>query len=83
MVNGVPAISTALGTGTDWVNLDGCTGLVVPPNDVGALAAAIEKLRDADFRARLGANAAQRSSLLFSFGHHIAELERVYREAVA
>ena len=46
MANGVPAISTALGTGTDWVNLDGQTGLVVPPNDVGALAAAIGILRN-------------------------------------
>jgi rhamnosyl/mannosyltransferase len=83
MANGLPAISTALGTGTDWVNLDGQTGLVVPPNDGGALATAIERLRDAELRARLGAEAARRAAKLFSFDDHVNELETVYCEAIA
>lgn len=83
MANGLPAISTALGTGTDWVNLDGQTGLVVPPGDVGALAAAIERLRDRELRAQLGAGAARRAALSFSFAEHVFELERIYREAIA
>jgi glycosyltransferase involved in cell wall biosynthesis len=83
MANGVPAISTALGTGTDWVNLDGQTGLVVPPNDVGSLATAIEKLRDGELRARLGTEAAHRAGSLFSFDEHINQLEKNYREAMA
>jgi rhamnosyl/mannosyltransferase len=37
-------ISTELGTGTSFVNQDGCTGLVIPPCDVGALVAAIRRL---------------------------------------
>jgi rhamnosyl/mannosyltransferase len=81
MANGVPAVSTALGTATDWVNLDGRTGLVVPPNDVVALAAAIERLRDGSLRARLGAQAAKRATTLFSFEQHIVDLEDIYREA--
>lgn len=82
MANGLPAISTALGTGTDWVNLDGQTGLVVPPNDVDALATAIERLRDRELRARLGAEGARRAGLLFSFDKHVAELEAIYQLAV-
>lgn len=83
MANGLPAISTALGTGTDWVNLDGQTGVVVPPSDIGALATAIERLRDRELRARLGAEAARRAAKLFSFDDHVAELETIYREAIA
>lgn len=82
MANGVPAISTALGTGTDWVNLDGRTGLVVPPSDADALGTAIERLRDRELRAQLGAEAARRATELFSFDRHIAELETIYREAI-
>lgn len=83
MANGLPAISTALGTGTDWVNLDGQTGLVVPPSNVGALATAFERLRDPELRGRLGAEAARRAAKLFSFDDHVDELEAVYREAIA
>lgn len=83
MANGLPAISTALGTGTDWVNLDGRTGLVVPPADVDALAAAIETLRDPALRSRLGTEAERRAASLFSFDKHVSELEKIYREAVA
>jgi rhamnosyl/mannosyltransferase len=83
MASGIPVISTALGTGTDWVNLDGRTGIVVSPGDVDALAAAVEQLRDGELRARLGAEAARRAASLFSFDDHIIQLEKIYREAVA
>jgi rhamnosyl/mannosyltransferase len=39
-----PQISTEIGTGTSWVNLDGQTGFVVPPRNPRALAAAIDQL---------------------------------------
>lgn len=39
-----PVISTELGTGTSYVNQDNITGLVVPPNDVDALAKAANYL---------------------------------------
>ena len=44
MASRLPAISTELGTGTSWVNQHGETGLVVPPADSAALAAAARTL---------------------------------------
>jgi hypothetical protein len=44
----------------------GDDGLIVPPDDVGALAAALERLRSAELRARLGARARERAIGLFS-----------------
>jgi glycosyltransferase involved in cell wall biosynthesis len=41
---GKPMISCEIGTGTSFVNLDRSTGLVVPPNNPTALAAAMTKL---------------------------------------
>lgn len=55
MASGRPVISTELGTGTSWINEDGKTGLVVPPNDPGALRSAIERLlADRDWAEKLG-----------------------------
>ncbi len=54
----LPLICTELGTGTSYVNQQGVTGLVVPPNDPVALAGAIQQLVDAPaLRATLGAAA--------------------------
>ncbi|MBI4831274.1 MAG: glycosyltransferase, partial [Candidatus Lindowbacteria bacterium] len=39
-----PVVSTRLGTGVEFVNMDGKTGLVVPPADSAALAGAINEL---------------------------------------
>jgi len=39
---GLPMISCEIGTGTSYVNLDGETGLVVPPSDSGELKAALD-----------------------------------------
>jgi rhamnosyl/mannosyltransferase len=81
MSNGMPAISTSLGTGTDWVNVNGVTGLVVQPGDVKALAGAIEVLTDPDLRFRLGAGAFERAHKMFSFEDHVDRLEAAYRAA--
>jgi rhamnosyl/mannosyltransferase len=81
MSNGIPAISTSLGTGTDWVNLDGVTGIVVQPGDPKALAGAIEVLKDPNLRARLGAGAFERAEKMFSFDKHLDELEAAYQVA--
>ena len=41
---GKPVVSTRLGTGVEFLNMDGKTGLVVPPADSSALARAINEL---------------------------------------
>ena len=43
-MRGKPMISCEIGTGTSFVNLDGETGYVVPPNDATALGAAMRKI---------------------------------------
>jgi glycosyltransferase involved in cell wall biosynthesis len=67
MACGKPVVSTELGTGTSYVNLDGETGLVVPPRDPGALVQAIRRLLGDDrLRAEMGARARERAALEFS-----------------
>lgn len=44
MLCGKPVVSTRLDSGVPWVNLDGKTGLVVPPEDDAALALALNTL---------------------------------------
>jgi len=83
MANGLPAISTALGTGTDWVNLQNRTGLVVPPGDAIALRAAIEQLRAPTLRARLASGALIRARSEFCFETHADQVHGWYEEAVA
>jgi rhamnosyl/mannosyltransferase len=82
MANGLPAISTSLGTGTDWANMDGTTGLVVPPGNAEALGQAIERLREPRLRARLGRQALERVRSDFSFDRHAEAIESMYLEAV-
>jgi glycosyltransferase involved in cell wall biosynthesis len=61
MAWGRPVVASAVGGLTDAVE-DGVTGLLVPPGDVGALRAAIERLLgDAELRARLGAAGRERA----------------------
>jgi glycosyltransferase involved in cell wall biosynthesis len=67
MAAGVPVVSTNLPTGVPWVNQDGVTGLVVPPRDAGALAAALGRLLgDEGLRRSLGAGGRRRAEALFS-----------------
>ena len=41
---GKPLISSEIGTGSSYVNIDGVTGIVVPPNDPVALRDAMRRL---------------------------------------
>jgi rhamnosyl/mannosyltransferase len=67
MAAGIPVVSTNLPTGVPWVNQDGVTGLVVPPRDAGALAAALGRLLgDEGLRRSLGASGRRRAEALFS-----------------
>jgi glycosyltransferase involved in cell wall biosynthesis len=61
MAVGRPAVGSDL-SGIDDAIVDGETGLLVPPGDAGALAAALEKLlTDSALRSTLGAAASQRA----------------------
>jgi glycosyltransferase involved in cell wall biosynthesis len=83
MAAGLPAVSTTVGTGTDWVNLNGVTGLVVRPGDPVELAEALRTLAgDSDLRTRLGCGARERASAEFSFEGHIDGLVAVYEALV-
>jgi glycosyltransferase involved in cell wall biosynthesis len=83
MAAGVPVISTNLPTGVPWVNQDGVSGLVVPPGDATALAAAINRLvSDEDLRLRLGRNAAARASEVFSRDRMIRAFKEVVEQAI-
>jgi len=80
---GKPAVSTQLGTGTSFVNLDGETGLVVEPRDPSALAGAINRLLGDDaLRQRLGANAKERTRALFSKDKMVNEIWNLYEQLV-
>ena len=69
MASGTPVISTRVRSGVPWVNRDGETGLVVPPGDVCALRAALEKvLADRELGLRLGAAGIQRVRAEFTLG---------------
>lgn len=77
---GKPVVATRLGTGVEFVNLDGQTGLNVPPRDPAALAEAINTLLDdGALRERLGAQARRRVETEFH-AERIARREfEIYR----
>jgi rhamnosyl/mannosyltransferase len=43
---GMPLISSEIGTGTTYINIDGETGIVVPPSEPDALRQALDFLWD-------------------------------------
>ena len=76
-----PVVSTRLGTGVDWVNAHGLTGLTVPPGDPAALRDAIATLLASPaLRARLGANGRRRVEQEFTTAHAADAVLAVYRE---
>ena len=63
MAAGLPVVSTRLGTSVEVVNVDGTSGLVVPPRDPGALGEAVRAIvEDPALRMRLGAGALRRAN---------------------
>jgi glycosyltransferase involved in cell wall biosynthesis len=62
-----PVIASAIpGSGIGEVVVDGGTGILVPPGDADALAAAIVRMNDAGMRQRLGNGGRQRWESLFT-----------------
>jgi rhamnosyl/mannosyltransferase len=84
MACGCPLICTELGTGTSYVNQNGVTGLVVPPDDPAALAAAVGKLLgDPGQRAKMGSAGLQRAQTEFSIDAMLDRTLAFYHEALA
>ena len=81
---GKPMISCEIGTGTSYINADGETGIVVPPDNPIELAQAMIRLRDDENMAhRYGLAARQRYEKLFS-GHTLGKsYAALYLEVVS
>jgi rhamnosyl/mannosyltransferase len=81
---GKPMISSEIGTGTTYINVDRETGLVVPPSDPQALRAAMRTLWDNPALAReMGRRAEARYRQLFTSEQMAAGYADLYRELVA
>ena len=83
MLSGLPIVSTPVGAITEAIQ-DGLTGLIVPPRDAAALAAAVSRLMlDADLAARLGAAARTMAVERFSREALLDSMEKIFRAVQA
>jgi rhamnosyl/mannosyltransferase len=81
---GKPMISSEIGTGTTYINIDGQTGLVVPPSDPRALGEAMRTLwENPAMAAGMGLRAAARYQELFTSEQMAASYAALYHELVA
>lgn len=81
---GKPMISSEIGTGTTYINVDGDTGLVVPPDDSVAFGTAMRTLWENPALAEaMGKRAALRYEELFTAERMAANYTALYRELVA
>lgn len=84
MASGLPLISTELGTGTSFVNLDGETGVLVTPKDPAALAAKMrELLADRERLALYGQAGRRRVAEVFSAAAMTDRIIAIYRDVLA
>ena len=80
---GKPMISCEIGSGTSYINLDGETGLVVPPHDAAALGAAMRRLwHDSALAQTMGARAALRYQKIFTAETMARRYVALYHEVV-
>ena len=78
MATGLPVVASALESIAEYVK-DGKTGLLVPPADAAALAAAILKvLKNRDLGQRMGAAGLQRVRNVFSLATTVQRLEGLF-----
>ncbi|MDF1757119.1 MAG: glycosyltransferase [Legionellaceae bacterium] len=81
---GKPLISTEIGTGTSYINDDGETGVVVPPNDHVALREAMDYIwNHPDESSRMGQKSQLRFESLFTASKMSAEYGKLYRQVLA
>jgi rhamnosyl/mannosyltransferase len=80
MACGLPVVSCRLGTGVEWVNQDGVTGFVVPPNAPEKLAGAINRLlTQPRLRREMGEKARARAQSEFGLELMVERIKTVYR----
>ncbi len=78
MACGLPVVATAV-DGTPEIVDDLATGLLIPPHDADALAAALARvLDDPALRARMGAEALRRSEADYTWAANARRMEDVY-----
>ncbi|MGV8864515.1 MAG: glycosyltransferase family 4 protein [Pseudomonas sp.] len=78
---GKPMISCEIGSGTTYINIAGETGLVVPPGDVDALAAAMQLMWDQPEKAaEMGVRAAERYEKVFTADAMAFSYAEIYRD---
>jgi len=78
---GKPMISSEIGTGTTYINNHGETGLVVPPSDPDAFAAAMRTLwENPDMAAEMGRKAEARYHQLFTAENMARDYVDLYRK---
>ncbi len=78
-----PVVTTRLGTGVEYVTLDGETGILVPPGDGAALAHALNVLlTDPALRERQGAAGRRRVESVFSVNQMVEATLDVYRQVM-
>lgn len=83
MAFGLPTITTAIGTGTEYLVEKDFNGLVVEPRDPRALANAIQKLIDEpELRSKMGKRSLQLVENRFSKQKHYLDLESLYLNLV-
>jgi glycosyltransferase involved in cell wall biosynthesis len=82
MAAGRPVVASAVG-GLQSIVLDGTTGVLVPPGDVAALRAGIQRLvADPEERARMGRAGHERATK-YTADTIVPEIEQIYREVVS
>ena len=81
---GKPMISTEIGTGTSYINIDQETGLVVPPNDANAFRMAMQYLIDHPQKAaEMGRRAFLRYDAFFKADRMSKNYLRLYQDVLA
>jgi glycosyltransferase involved in cell wall biosynthesis len=84
MCCGKPVISTELGTGTSFVNIDQETGIVVKPTDIASLSNALNCLiKNPEKRKSFGASGESRVKEMFSAETMVDSTLKLYEEVIS